>query len=209
MRKLLLFSFLITLAIASMGQDEDEQAPVTIHYKGNDYLLKIVKSYFRSDPYRNEFRFFLSHLMNDPLLVSKQTKLKTDTSFFYFQGIYKNFSPYGFLADRTEIRLAEKEFIIDDSLSAKDTLMVYQLLGLSYNGKAGLESVKNEFSKFQRHYGKHFITQSSEIKQGPEIVGVTEDYFVYGVAASPLTIAWLKLDEFQNAFIITLRIKIK
>jgi hypothetical protein len=80
--------------------------------------------------------------MNDPILVTKATKLKTDTSFFYFQGVYKSYSPYGFLADRTEIRLAEQEFIIDDSTSLKDTLMVYQLLGISYNGNAGLESVK-------------------------------------------------------------------
>jgi len=208
-RKLAFFSLLITMTIRSFSQDDDEQPPVTIHYKGNDYILKIVKNYFRSDPYQNEFGFFLKHLMNDPLLVTRETKLKTDTSFFYFQGVYKDFSPYGFLADRTEIRLAEKEFIIDDSLTVRDTLMVYQLLGLSYNGKAGLESVKNEFAKFNRHYSKHFITQSSEIKQGAEIVGVTEDYFVYGVAASPLTVAWVKLDEFQNAFIITLRLKIK
>jgi hypothetical protein len=107
------------------------------------------------------------------------------------------------------VRLAEKESLINDSTSLKDTIMVYQLLGISYNGKAGLESVKNEFSKFNRHYGKHFITQSSDIKQGAEIVGVTEDYFIYGLAASPLTVAWIKLDEYQNAFIITLRLKIK
>ena len=209
MRRLLFFLLLVTMTIHSIGQAENDQTPVTIHYAGNDYLLKIVRNYFRSDPYQNQFGFFLKHLMNDPILVAKATKLKTDTSFFYFQGVYKNYSPYTFLADRTEIRLAEMEFIIDDSLSLKDTLMVYQLLGFSYNGKAGLESVKNEFSKFNRHYSKHFVTQSSDMKQGAEIVGVTEDYFVYGLAASPLTVTWAKLDEFQNVFIITLRLKIK
>jgi len=208
-RRLLFFSLLIMMTIHSIGQAEDEQIPVTIHYSGSDYLLKIVRNYFRSDPYQNEFGFFLKHLMNDPILVTKATKLKTDTSLFYFQGVYKNYSPFGFLADRTEVRLAEKELLIDDSTSLKDTIMVYQLLGISYNGKAGLESVKNEFSKFNRHYGKHFITQSSDIKQGAEIVGVTEDYFIYGLATSPLTVAWIKLDEYQNAFIITLRLKIK
>jgi hypothetical protein len=197
------------MTIHSLGQEEDEQTPVTIHYSGSDHLLKIVRSYFRSDPYQNDLGAFLKHVMNDPMLVTRATKLKTDTSFFYFQGVYKNYSPYGFLADRTEIRLSEKEFIIDDSTSLKDTLMVYQLLGFSYNGKAGLESVKNEFLKFKRHYGKHFITQSSDIKQGDEIVGVTEDYFVYGIAASPLSVTWVKLDAFQNAFILTLRLKIK
>jgi hypothetical protein len=208
-RKCFLFFLFGALAIHCIGQAEENQQPrVTIHYVGNDYLLKIVKNYFRSDPYRNEFGLFLKHLMNDPILVNKSTRLRTDTSLFYFQGVYKNYSPYGFLADRTEIRLTEQEIIIDDSLSLKDTLVVYQLLGFN-NGKAGLESVKNEFSKFNRHYGKHFIIEPGTITQGTEIVGATEDYFIAGVAVSPLTVAWAKLDEFENAFIITLRLKIK
>jgi len=208
-RKCFLFFLLSGLAIHCIGQSEENRQPrVTVHYAGNEHLLKIVKNYFRSDPYRNEFGFFLKHLMNDPILVNKSTRLRTDTSLFYFQGVYKNYSPYGFLANRTEIRLTEQEIIVDDSLSLRDTLIVYQLLGFN-NGNEGLESVKNEFSKFNRHYGKHFITQPGNITQGTEIVGATEDYFIRGVAASPLTVAWAKLDEFESAFIITLRLKSK
>jgi len=208
-RKCFLFFLFGVPAVHCMSQNEENEHPtVTIRYVGNDYLIKIVKNYFRSDPYRNEFGFFLKHLMNDPILVNKSTRLRTDTSLFYFQGVYKNYSPYGFLADRTEIRLAEQELVIDDSLSLKDTLIVYQLLGFN-NGKAGLESVKAKYSKFNRRYSKHFITQSSDIKDGEEIVGASKNYFVYGVTSSPLTVSWAKLDEFQNAFIITLRLKIK
>ncbi len=193
-----------------MGQnEEDEQVPVIIRDPGTSYLLKIVKNYFRSDPYQNQFGFFLNHLMNDPILINKTTRLKTDTSLFYFQGVYRNYSPYGFLADRTEVRLAETEFVVDDSASLKDTLMVYQLLGVSISGKTGAQSVKDEFLKFNRHYSKHFITQSSDIMNGDEIAGGTKSYFVYGVATSPLTVSWAKLDEIQSAFIITLRLKIK
>ena len=209
MRRPLFFLLFTCIAIQSVGQDEDQQVPVTVHYSGNDYLLKIVRNYFRSDPYQNEFGFFLKHLMNDPTLITKTTRLKTDTSLFYFQGVYKNHNPFGFPSARTEVRLAEKDFVTDDSLSLKDTIMVYQLLGFSYNGKTGLEAVKGEFTKFNRRYAKHFTTQSTDIKQGEEIVGGTQDYFIYGMLASPLTVTWIKLDEFQNAFIITLRLKIK
>ena len=209
MRKCFLFFLVSVIAIHCMSQNEENEHPtVTIRYVGNDYLIKIVKNYFRSDPYRNEFEFFLKQLMNDPILVNKSTRLRTDTSLFYFQGVYKNYSPYGFLADRTEIRLAEQELVIDDSLSLKDTLIVYQLLGFN-NGKAGLESVKAKYSKFNRRYGKHFITESGSITQGAEIVGAAEDYFIRGVAASPVTVAWAKLDESESAFIITLRLKTK
>ena len=205
MKALQIISFLGCMSIQCFSQYESDQ-PITIHIAASDYLLKIVKSYFRSNPYQNEFGVFLKHLINDPILINKTMKKKTDSSLFFFQGEYKNFSPFNFLADRTEIRLAEQEFSIDDSLSSRDTLFVYQLLGYS-NGKTGSEDVKNEFSKFSRHYSKHFVVQSSGIKNGTEIVGSKEDYFVPGVAASPLTVAWARLDEFQNAFIITIRLK--
>lgn len=209
LKKIFLIVLPVVLALQGFGQNEDDETPVTIQNPGTNYLLKIVKNYFRSDPYQNEFGFFMKHLMNDPILINKTTHLKTDTSLFYFQGVYKNYSPFGFLADRTEIRLAEKEFAIDDSASLKDTLMAYQLLGFSYNGKTGKKSVKDEFFKFNRHYSKHFITQSSNIMNGEEIVGTAESYFVPGFAISPLTVSWAKVDEFQNVFIITLRIRIK
>ena len=208
-RKLFLLTLFNALAVLCTAQhEEDAQIPIIIQNPGTNYLLKIVQDYFRSDPYQNQFGFFLKHLMNDPILVNKSTRLRTDTSLFYFQGVYKNYSPYGFLADRTEIRLAEQELVIDDSLSLKDTLIVYQLLGFN-NGKAGLESVKAKYSKFNRRYGKHFITESGSITQGAEIVGAAEDYFIRGVAASPVTVAWAKLDESESAFIITLRLKTK
>ena len=202
----LLFLFNLTV-IFCVAQNEEEELPPLFHYSGNDYLLKIEKKYFRSDPYSNSFGFFVKHLMDDPTLASKTTRLKTDTSFFYFQGIYKNHNPFGFVAGRTEIKLAEKEFLNNDSLNTKDTLFVYQLLGFNYKGKPGLESVKNEFSKFERHYGKHFIVESSDIKKDSEIVGGRQDYYVYGFDDSPLSIAWSKIDEQQSVFVITLFLK--
>jgi hypothetical protein len=207
MKKPFLLFLFSMIAICSFGQDEEEQAPVTIHYSSADHLLKIVKNYFRSDPYSNGFGFFVKHLMDDPLLINKTTRLKTDTNLFYFQGAYKNYSPFSFLADRTEIRLAEKEFLENDSLGTKDTLFVYQLLGFNYKGKEGMESVKNEFSKFNRHYGKHFSTETSDIKHGSEITGGRQDYYVYGIDDSPLSIAWSKIDDLQSVFVITLFLK--
>ena len=208
--KLFILSFFSLLVVQCLAQNEkDEQTPVIIQNPDANYLLKIVRNYFRSDPYQNEFGDFLKHLMNDPILINKTTRLKTDTSLFYFQGVYKNYSPFGFLADRTEIRLAEKEFVADDSTSIRDTLIVYQLLGFRYNGKAGVQSVKDEFLKFNRRYSKHFIVQSSDLLNGDEISGAVKNYFLYGVATAPLSVSWTKLDEFQAAFIITLWLKIK
>jgi len=200
---LLLLTF---VSSACYCQSENDGTLAAGHAPANDYLLKIVKSYFRSDPYRNEFGPFLKHMINDPLLVAKTIQKKTDSSLFAFKGKYKNFNPFGFLTDSIEIRLVEKDYLIDDSLPLRDTLFVYQLLGYS-SGKTGLAAVKDEFSKFERLYGKHFIVQSSDVKNGTELVGVRSDYFVPDVGPSPLTVGWAKLDEIQNAFVITIRIK--
>jgi hypothetical protein len=206
MKTLQIFLLLVALSFRSYCQSENDGTLRAGHAPGNDYLLKIVKSYFRSDPYRNEFGPFLKHMLNDPILVNKTMQKKTDSSLFSFKGKYKDYNPFSFQADSTEIRLVEKEYLIDDSSALKDTLFVYQLLGYS-NGKNGLEAVKDEFSKFNRHYGKHFIVESSDVKNGTELVGARADYFVPDAGPSPLTVGWAKLDDIQNAFVITLRVK--
>jgi len=205
MKRAISLLFLCSIFVAGSCQQEDDE-PVQVHIVANDYLLKIVKNYFRSDPYTNEFGQFLRHLVNDPMLASKAMRKRTDSTLFYFQGQYKNFSPFSFLADRTEIRFAEKEFVLDDSLATRDTLYVYQLLGYN-NGKVGLEAVKEEFSKFHRRYAKHFITDTSSIRDGSEILGQTENYFIPMLPTSPLSASWAKLDDLANAFIITIRLK--
>jgi hypothetical protein len=80
------------------GQSESDQ-PITIHIAANDFFLKIVKNYFCSDPYQNEFGVFLKHLINDPILINKTVK-KKPTPVFSFSGEYKDYSPFNFLADK-------------------------------------------------------------------------------------------------------------
>jgi hypothetical protein len=206
MKTLQLLLLLIAVSFRGYCQFQNDPASTTEHIAAYEYLMKIAKNYFRSDPFRNEFGPFLKHLMNDPILVNKTLEKKTDSSLFLLKGEYRNYSPFGFLASRTEIRLQEEEFLIDDSLPLKDTLFVYQLLGYS-NGKDGLQAVKDEFAKFNRHYSKHFRVESSVIKNGTELVGVREDYFIPALGISPLTVGWAKLDDIQNAFIITMRLK--
>jgi hypothetical protein len=177
------------------------------HAQTADPIIQIAKNYFRSNPYNMSFSNFLNHLLNDPTLSNKTINKRTDTSFFFFKGDYNGHSPFNFKADRTEIRLAETEMDLEDSLSTTDTLLFYQLLGYSY-GEEGGEAVKKEFSKFDRRYGKSFYSQDSDLKKGEEIVGFAKNYFMLTNLISPISIAWAKLDDFQNVFIITIRIKV-
>jgi hypothetical protein len=170
-------------------------------------LIKVADNYFRANPFTQEFSNFLRQLMNDPGLANKYLRKRTDTTLFSFMAEYKAFSPYTFLADRTEIKLFEKQVDIGDSTQVLDTVLIYQLLGYS-NGKEGIEIVKKEFNKFHKRFQKDFVeSQVSEIKKKDEIVGGMINYFVYGTTISPLSISWVKMDEYQNAFSILFRFK--
>ncbi|HEY6504745.1 MAG TPA: hypothetical protein VIZ28_12270, partial [Chitinophagaceae bacterium] len=47
-------------------------------------VYKISHSYFRSDPFENEFSSFLKQLLSDPALTDKIIEKRTDTSLFFF-----------------------------------------------------------------------------------------------------------------------------
>lgn len=174
-------------------------------------LFEVAKTYFRSNPFDIHFSTFLSHLTHDPTLLNKKLDKRTDTSLFFFQGDYNGHNPYNFKADRVEIRLAEREVNLKDSPLTIDTLLFYQLAGYSY-GAAGTEAVKKEFSRFERKYGKNFYSEDSELKKGNDSIGIARNYFLFGStflsAFSPLSVSWAKLDDYQNVFTITFRIKL-
>ena len=176
--------------------------------QNDDPFFQIAKNYFRSNPYHLRFSTFLSHLLNDPTLINKTVTKRSDSSLFLFKGYYSHHSPFTFKAERTEIRLEEIEVDLNDFISRKDTVMFYQLLGYAY-GAAGMEAVKKEFTKFDRRYGKNFFTQDTEIKNGDKIVGLGKNYFTVISTISPLSIAWVRLDDLQNVFTITLRMKVE
>ncbi len=113
MRKILLFVFIVCFSFNSSFAQEG--------------LLEFSKSYFRSDPLSGEFSNFLNHLLNDPSLQDKQIQKRTDTSLFYFSGIYKKYDRFFFKPKRVEIILQEQSIKYIDSL-LPDTLFIYQLI---------------------------------------------------------------------------------
>ena len=206
MKNPVLFGLVAIFYFNCYGQDDIDLTEIAGHNE-KVYMQKIIKNYFRSDPYQNGFGWFLKHLLNDPILINKEINKRTDSGFFSFRGQYKNYSPFSFLADSTEIKLMEKEFAAGDTLSLKDTLFVYQLEGYS-RGKSAAGAVEKEFSKFNRRFGKNFSTQSSPIKNGTRITGVVQDYYIPGVQGSPMSVGWIELDEYSSVFSIAIRLKI-
>ena len=92
-----------------------------------DGLLQFTKSYFRSNPFIGEFSGFLKHLMNDPDLEDKKTFRRTDTSLFYFSGVYTNYNPFFFKPRQIAVTLEETAAQFSES-GVIDTILVYHLL---------------------------------------------------------------------------------
>jgi|SRR6185369_3041438 len=191
------FCFVMLLLVCSMTKAQE------------NLFARISDNYFRANPFDREYGKFVTLLMNDPMLADKSIVKRTDTTSFSFIAEYKNYSPYGFVADRTEVKLMEREIETGDSVSVIDTVFIYQLLGYKY-GKDGLDAVKKEFSKFNRRFKNDFFNdQQLNILRNEEITGGMINYFVLVTDVSPVSISWAKVDEYQSFFSIVFRFKIR
>ena len=125
-------------------------------------------------------------------------------------GDYAAYNPFFFIPIRTKVVLAESEFIINDSLFQKDTIITYQLAGYSTAGKEGEADVKKEFEKFNRKYIKNFKeTDFTEIKTGNDVTGAIRNYFIFITAPATLSVAWQRLNAAkEHVFVITFRFKV-
>lgn len=195
MKKNLLFLFFISCIHTSTFSQEG--------------LLQFTKSYFRSDPFVGDFSGFLQHLMNDPLLKDKKTWRRTDTSFFYFSGVFTNYNPFFFKPKRVEVALVEAPVQFSESMPA-DTILVYQLFAYAEGNDKGEQDIKKEFDKIHRQFNKKFSDSNfQDLKTGNEIKGGVHNYFISYTAIAPVSVAWGKVKDNEIVLNLMLRIKTK
>src|SRR5690349_6969591 len=191
MKKNLLFLFFISVVHTSSFSQEG--------------LLQFTKSYFRSDPFVSEFSAFLKHLMNDPLLKDKKSSTRTDTSFFYFSGVFTNYNPFFFKPKRVEVALVEAPVQFSESMPA-DTILVYQLLAYADANDNEEQDIKKEFDKIHRQFNKKFSDSNfQDLKTGNKIQGGVHNYFISSTAIAPISVAWGKIKD--NEFVLNLMLR--
>lgn len=170
-------------------------------------LDQFSKSYFRSDPLVGSFSGFLKHLINDPAIINKEIRQRTDSTLFYFFGVYNNYNPFFFKPTRVEVLLEEISIKYVDSLPA-DTILVYQLLAYT-DGNKGQQEVKKEFEKIHRQYNKRFSNSNyRNLETGEEITGGLHNYFVSFAGLAPVSTIWGALKD-TNEYILNLTLRIK
>lgn len=153
-------------------------------------LYQFSHNYFRSDPFQGQFSTFMEHLMKDPGISNKEKRLRSDTALFYFYGIYTQFNPFFFKPSRVEVLLEELPFKYSDSLPARDTMLVYQLIAYGKKGESEKE-IKKEFEKIHRRSKGQFASSNyREFKENNTVTGAVHNYFTTLSVVAPVSIVW-------------------
>lgn len=195
MKKILLFVFIL---VVSTGYSQNP-------------LQTVLKTYFRSQPFDVKFSTFIMSLQKDPWFTTETYERRSDTSFFFLTGTYKNFNPFRFTPKELRLVVAEEEIIHSDSLHTHDTIINLQLMGVTDTGFANRKIVEKEFTRFNNNQSGSF---SSKIYTGYDDKGkLTSEiysYFLFPFSIAPVTIAWgLVPGSKEYTFTITIRFKVR
>jgi len=175
-------------------------------------IQPVLKNYFRTHPFDMKFSSFITSLQQDPWFTIDTYGRRTDTSFFFLTGTYKNFNPFRFVPTELRLIVAEEEIVHTDSLKTQDTIMSLQLLAISDSGEVNSKIVEKEFKRFHNNQEKRFSssTSNSYKEKDGSLTTRSYNYFVSPFSIAPVTIAWGILPgSNQYAFVITIRFKVK
>ena len=171
----------------------------------------VVKKYFRTHPLDMRFSNFILSLHKDPWFTIDVENRRTDSTFFYLSGTYKNYNPFQFLPRELRLILSEMQIVREDSLKTLDTIITLQLMGIADSSVAGEKMVKKEFKHFHNNQADRFSSNTYypfKSKNG-ETVAEIYNYFVSPFSISPIAIAWGIQDETHlHVFTVTFRFKV-
>ena len=174
-------------------------------------MQAILKDYFRTNPFETRFSTYLISLQKDPWLSIEEFSRRTDSSFFFLTGTYKNFNPFHYPVKEVRLVVAEGQFIHSDSLKTLDTIITIQLLGITDTASSGKANVTKEFKRFNSKYASAFWNYSyDKIEKASQLNAEVYNYFIYPYATSPISGAWGHIPGTnQFTFTITIRCKVK
>lgn len=174
-------------------------------------LYTTVHNYFRQDPFGKPFAQFLNSLVNDPALLEKDIKKKTDSTLFYLQGIYTVHKPFFFPTQQCRVILSEQQDFTDTTETETYSYFVYQLIGYAAPGDEGIRDVKEEYERLSKKLKKGIKdTNQKELKRGSATTGMILNYLYGDMLFAPMTLAWVStVDKKENIVALTVRFVIR
>lgn len=183
----------------------------TASVQAQNPLVPVLKTYFRTHPFDIRFSSFITSLQEDPWFTTQYFDRRTDTSFFYMSGTYKNFNPFHFNAKEVRLTIAEDNFKHFDSLQTLDTLINIQMMGITDTILTNESLVKKEYTGFLKKYSKLFWKSNTDKNNENDLLKwELTNLFIYPYSISPISVAWGRIHETREyVFTITIRIKVK
>ena len=172
----------------------------------------VVKKYFRVHPLETRFSTFLKSLHKDPWFTIDEESRRTDSTFFYLSGTYKNYNPFKYTPQELRLVVAEMQIVHQDSSKTLDTIITLQLIGTTDSSAAGKKKVEKEFKRFHNNHEDRFSNSTYYSFKSKDGITVAEiyNYFISPFPVSPITIAWgIQAETHQHLFAVTLRFKVK
>ena len=178
---------------------------------GQNPLEQVLKTYFRTHPFEMKFSSFITSLQKDPWFAMETFDRRTDSTFFFLSGAYKNYNPFHFTPKELRLIVAEEEIIHRDSLQTHDTIMNLQLMGITDSGFVNSKIVEKEFNRFNKNQSGRFSTKTYESYDDKgKMITEVYNYFMFPFSIAPVTIAWSLLPASNKyTFIITIRFKMR
>ena len=174
-------------------------------------LQSVLKTYFRTHPFDMKFSSFILTLQKDPWFTVETYNRRTDSTFFFLTGVYKNFNPFRYVPKELRLVVAEEEYIHTDSLHTLDTIINLQLMGITDTGLVNMKVTEKEFRRFHNNHAARFSsTTYNTYEEKGKVAAEIYNYFVFPFSIAPISVAWGLLPETnQYTFTITIRFKVK
>ncbi|MBK6938055.1 MAG: hypothetical protein IPH18_15125 [Chitinophagaceae bacterium] len=145
-------------------------------------------------------------MTEDPALKEKNISKITDSTLYFFEGIYKSHSPFSFKAEKTKVILAER-LQPDDSTGISRSILLYQLAGYPPKGIDGEKIIQDEYRRFCRKYKNDFPDiKPKKFENTNQAYGEICDFWLNSLSFPPVTVAWSSnKDKTDNVFVVTVR----
>lgn len=180
--------------------------------QGQNQFFKVVKGYFRVDPFAGRFSNFVEAVKTDPELKEVQVIPKTDTSLFSVKADYKTFNPFTIKARRVEMTLAERGMAISSAAPEKsDTLMLYMIAGFFDSTRQTLKMVQKEYKKINAKIKKDLPINSTQSLTALSGIrdGQLTNHAVINTMIAPISTAWYLTNTNELVLMVILRMKYK
>ncbi|MGE9312109.1 hypothetical protein ACLOAU_10695 [Niabella sp. CJ426] len=156
-------------------------------------FTRIVKEYYRVNPFQGNFSSFVEALTTDPSLMKKEIYRQTDTTGYFVKGQYDVFNPYSINANKVDMLFYENAYKSKSRVFF--TFYTYQLTAYFPDTELARQAIIKDYKKLVKKIRKDlYDTQRQSLKGYNEIEdGEITTFNDSGSPLEPVIVSWQTL----------------